>query len=102
MSSVDRLAALIASRLARPNPIVPGAIVADGGLNADTPLVSVSVGGTTRRAVYLPPHAIEENGNVFVCRLGPDKAAPLAIIATNYPVAGGLGTGGLGNGPLGN
>lgn len=86
MAGYREIAQLIAARVRRPNPIVGGQIVADGGLANDTPVVTVSVGGATRRAVYLAPHAVQEGGHVFVTRLGPDAGAPLAVIATNYQV----------------
>lgn len=105
MTGAERIAQLIAAHIRRANPIVGAALVADLGLSNNTPVVSVSVGGTVRKAVYLAPHAPQEGYPVFVCRMGSDTAAPLVVLASNFQIGavtvGGLGTGGLGTMPLG-
>lgn len=97
----DDIAALITSRIPRPSPITGGVIVADLGLTNDTPAVTVLTGGATRRAIYLPPHAVQV-GNVFVGRAGPALTDPLICWASNYQVpvaAGGGGGDGWGSTP---
>ena len=56
-------------------------------LTEDTPIITVTSGNALRRAVYLPPHAIIEGGNVFVMRIGPELTADVVILATNYQVS---------------
>ena len=105
MRTMRDVAALLASRLLAPNPVQAGTIAADLGLSNGTPTVSVTLGDATRRALYLPPAAIVVGGHVFVAPLDGRADAPLAVIATNYQVAGatpsGYGNGGYGSIPYG-
>lgn len=88
MAGYAEIAALIARRVRRRNDIVGATIVEAGALSNDTPTVTVRVGGASRRAIYLPPHAPVAGGPVFVCRAGSETAAPIIVIASNFQVTG--------------
>jgi hypothetical protein len=84
--TIRDIAELIANAILRQNPTVPAVITADLGLVNDTPLVSVSVGGATRQAIYPLPTPIQVGGNVFVARMSADLTSPLVVVASNYQV----------------
>lgn len=86
MRTYSDIAALLAARIPRKNPIVGGVIVADLGTVNGTQQVTVLTGGATRQATYLAPLAVQVGGNVFVTRAGPGLDAPLIVPATNYQV----------------
>jgi hypothetical protein len=100
-ATFEDIAALLAAQIPRPNPVRGGVIDGDLYLTNDSPIVAVQTGDALRKAVYLPPHAIQPGGPVFVMRMSSALTSDLVVIATNVQAGGGLGTGGLGTGPLG-
>jgi hypothetical protein len=95
------IAALIAAQIPRPNPVRGGVIDSDLYLTNDSPIVAVQTGDALRKAVYLPPHAIQPGGPVFVMRMGPSLTADLVVVATNYQARGGWGGAAWGGKPYG-
>ena len=99
--TIADVARLIADAILRQNPTVPAVITADLGLVNSTPLVSVSVGGATRQAIYPLPTAIQVGGGCFVARMSADLTSPLVVIASNYQVQPGTASSGYGGAGFG-
>lgn len=92
-AKLDTIADLILRGMEVPNPVLPGIVRLDlgvttlpGGADRDIQHVSVEVGSTWVRAVWLPYNAVVVDKCCFVMRMDRRPASPWAVIATNYQV----------------